>query len=55
MKNDKKIINSFEDIIRQRGSMDRLISDQVQVETSGRFFDLLRTYITESWNSEPHQ
>ena len=28
IKADKKIINSFEDIIRQRGEMDRLIGDQ---------------------------
>ena len=31
IKTDNKIINSFEDIIRQSGSMDRLISDQAQI------------------------
>ena len=35
--------------------MDRAISDQAQVETSGRVLDLLRTYVTGNWNSETHQ
>ena len=35
--------------------MDRITSDQAQVETSGRVFDLLRTYIIGNWNSEPNQ
>ena len=35
IKTDKQFINSFEDIIRQRGAIDRLISDQAQIETSG--------------------
>ena len=55
MKTDKKFINYFEDIIRQRGAMDRLISDQAQIENSGRALDLLRTYVIGNWNSEPHQ
>ena len=55
MKTDEQFINSFEDIVRQQGAMDRLISDQAQVETSGRALDLLRTYVTGNWNSEPHQ
>ena len=35
--------------------MDRLVSDQTQVDTSGRVLDLLRTYVIGNWNSEPHQ
>ena len=55
MKTDKKIINSFEDIIIQREAMYRLISDQSQIKTSERVLDLLRTYIIGNWNSEIHQ
>ena len=55
MKNDKQIINSFEDIIKQRGAIDILISDQAKVEISGRVLDLLRKYVSKNWNSEPHQ
>ena len=35
--------------------MERIISDQAQIETSGRVLDLLRTYVIGNWNSEPHQ
>ena len=55
MKMDKQCINSFEDIIRQRGAMDRLMSDKSQIETSGIFLDVLRTYVIGNWNGEPHQ
>ena len=55
MKTDKRLINSFEDIIRQRGAMGRLVSNQAQIETSGRVLGLLRTYVIGNWNSEPHQ
>ena len=55
MKTDKKIINYFEDIIRQRGAMDRIISDQAQIENSGRVLDLRSAYIIGRWNNEPHQ
>ena len=54
MKIDKQFTISFENIISQRGSMNRLISDQIQVETSGRVLDLLRTYVIGNWNSELH-
>ena len=45
IKTDKQLINSFEYIIRQCRSMSRPISDEGQVETSGRVLDLLRTYV----------
>ena len=35
--------------------MDRLISNQVQIETVGRVLDLLNTYVVDNWNGEPHQ
>ena len=55
MRADKQLINSVEDIIRQRRAIDRLISDHAQLEISGRVLDILRTYVIRNWNSEPHQ
>ena len=55
MKTNKEFITFFEGIIRQREAMGRLISDQAQIETSGRMLDLLRAYVIGNWNSEPHQ
>ena len=34
--------------------MDKLISDRAQVEISGRVLDILRSYVIDSWQSEPH-
>ena len=45
MKTDKQCITSFENIIRQRRVMKRVLSDQAQVEISGRVLDLLRTML----------
>ena len=55
MKTDKQFINTFEDIIRERGAMDRLVSDNAQVETAGRAKDIFRAYVIGHWSSEPHQ
>ena len=55
MKTDKQFVNTFEDIIRQRGAMDRLISDSAQVETQGRAKDILRAYVIGNWQSEANQ
>ena len=33
---DKQFVNTFEDIIQKRGAMDKLISDNAQVEVSGK-------------------
>ena len=40
MKTDKQFVNTFEDIIQQRGAMDKLISDNAQVEISGKAKDI---------------
>ena len=45
MKTDKQFVNTFEDVIRQRGPMNILISDSAQVETRGRTHDTLRAYV----------
>ena len=43
---DEQFVCIFEEIILQKGGgVDRLISDQLQIETSGKVIDLLRTYI----------
>ena len=55
MKTDKQFVNTFEDIIQQRGAMDKLISDGAMVETRGRAQDLFRAYVIGNWHSEPHQ
>ncbi len=55
MKTDKQFVNTFEDIIRQRGAMDKLISDGAKVETTGRVKDIFRAYVIGNWHSEAHQ
>ena len=55
MKTDKQFVNTFEDVIRQRVTMDRLISDSAQVETRGRAKDILRAYVIGNWQSEANQ
>jgi hypothetical protein len=42
MSTDKQFVNTLEDNIRYRGAMDKLISDQAQLELSNRAKDLLR-------------
>ena len=53
MKMDKQFVNTFEDIIRKRGAMDKLISDNAQVEVSGKAKDVFRAYVIGNWHSEP--
>ena len=55
MKIDKQFVNTFEDIIQQHGAMDELISDNAQVEVSGKAKDFFCTYVIGNWLSEPHQ
>ena len=42
----------MEDTIRQRGAMDKLITDSAQVEINGRVKDILRAYVIGNWSSE---
>jgi len=55
MKTDKQFVNTLEDTIRQRGAMDKLITDSAQVEITGRVKDILRAYVIGNWSSEPAQ
>ena len=55
MKLEKQFINTLEDIIRERGAPNRLISDSAQVEVSQRARDILRILQIGDWQSEPHR
>ena len=55
MKINKQFVNTFEDIIRQWGAMDKLISDNAQVEVSGKAKDIFRAYVIGNWHIEPQQ
>ena len=54
MKSKSEFVNTLEDIIRDRGAMDLLISDYAKEEMSSRVLDLLRAYVIKHWKSEPY-
>lgn len=54
MKTEKQFKDKLLDIIRFRGAPTRLISDSAQVEISKEIEDILRTYMTGAWQSEPY-
>ena len=54
MKTDKAFVNTLEDVIRQRGAMDKLITDSARVEMSQRVLDILRALCIDGWQSEAH-
>ena len=54
MKSSKQFVNTLEDNIRERGAMNKLISDSAQVEISNKVKDILRTLIIGDWQSEPY-
>ena len=54
VKTEKQFVNTLEDNIRERGAMDKLVSDRAQVEISNRVLSILRGYVIDSWQSEPH-
>jgi hypothetical protein len=41
--------------IRMYGAMDRLISDNAKAQISSRVKDILRTFYTKDWQSEPYK
>ena len=55
IKTDKEFVNTLEDNIRERGAMDKLISDSARAETSTRIKDILRALVIAEWQSEPYQ
>ena len=54
LKSSKQFVNTLEDNIRERGAMNKLISNSAQVEISNKVKDILRTLIIGSWQSEPY-
>jgi hypothetical protein len=54
VKTDKEFVNTLEDNIRERGAMDKLISDSAKAETSTRIKDILRALVISDWQSEPY-
>ena len=54
MKSSKKFVNTLEDNIRERGAMNRLISDSARDEMSSKVKDILRTLLIGAWQSEAY-
>jgi hypothetical protein len=54
LKTDKEFVNTLEDNIRERGAMDKLISDCARAEMSNRVKQILRALCISSWYSEPY-
>ena len=55
MKIGKQFDNTIEDNIRQRGAMDKLLSDSAKTEMSNKVMDILRAYRISNWHSDPYQ
>ena len=54
MRSGKQFVNTFEDNIRRRGPMDKLLSDSAKTEISNNVMDILRAYHISNWHSEPY-
>lgn len=54
MRTERQFVTTLEDVIRDRGAPERLISDRAQVEIGRHVQDILRTYMIGDWQSEPH-
>ena len=55
MGSQKEFVQTLTDQIRHRGAMDMLISDRGEAEISHRVKDILRMYVIDDFQSEPHQ
>ena len=55
LKSPKQFVNSLEDNIQKCGAMDKLVSDQVQMEIGQREQDILQALFISSWQSKQHQ
>ena len=53
MGSSAEFVNTLEDVIRQRGAMDKLISGSAKVLISERVKDILRALCIDDWQSEP--
>jgi septum formation inhibitor MinC len=54
LKTDKAFVNILEDNIRERGAIDKLISDCAKADMSERVKQILRALCISSWYSEPY-
>jgi hypothetical protein len=54
VKSSAQFVNTLLDVIRHRGAMDKLISDNAASEASKRVLDVLRHLMIEQWQSEAH-
>jgi len=52
MSNDNQFVNTLLGAIRERGAMDKLITDNANVEQSTRVQDILRMLLIKNWASE---
>lgn len=55
MKSDAQFVNTLEDIIRERGAPQRLLSDSAITLRSARVKEILRALYIGQWTSEPHR
>ena len=54
IKSDKQFVNILVDNVRQRGAMDKIISDSTQSEISIKVKDILRALFIDDWKSEAY-
>ena len=55
VRTDKEFVRTLEDNIRERGAMDKLVSDSAKAETSKWVQNVLRGYVIKDGQSELHQ
>ena len=51
---DSLVADVYEDNIRRRGALDKLLSDSAKTEISKKVMDILRAYHISNWHSEPY-
>ena len=54
MKSGKQFVNTLEENIKRRGTMDKFLSDSAKTEISNKVMDILRAYHISNWHSEPY-
>jgi hypothetical protein len=55
VKTNKEFVDTCEDSINRRGTMDKFISDCAKAETSTHIKDILHALAFSDWQSEPYQ
>ena len=54
MKSDSQFVHTLLDVIRKRGAMDKLISDNGKAQVSTKVKDVLRHLFIDDWQSEAY-